>query len=174
MAPLTPARAMELMDPWTAGVTGGQVPKMVEYRESMVTPCGVLDAGGKVYPFYCEPSQTIYWPTGWNEGMDPVSVGLSLSHENGHFIMGRLPGKPGDPFVAERRADCYAGAWLAQAGTHGVPEAADPDVLSRVGEVFASTPAGGPYRAPEGRTSDVSIGMTLGPDACATIATVAP
>ncbi|WP_350257798.1 neutral zinc metallopeptidase [Scrofimicrobium sp. R131] len=99
---------------WQAQLGEHQSPGLVVFRQATDSPCGVASAA--TGPFYCPADQTIYldgnflatlredYPTGQLAQM------YVLAHEWGHFLAG-----PSD--VAELRADCYAGAWIAEAST---------------------------------------------------------
>lgn len=171
-APVTD-EAMVQLGPWTEKLTGKK-PELEQFTGSVTTPCGAIATSKESYPFFCAESNRIYWPTNSKYIQGAVITHLMLSHENGHFIIAALGSDLKSPYLSERRSDCYAGAWLDKAQELGLVDADAEKVMAEVQQVFESTPSGGPYRKPEGRTSDVRTGMTLGPDACATINATAP
>lgn len=116
---------------WADQVQGYRAPQLIIVDGSTSTRCGT--ASNATGPFYCPPEETIY--------VDPTFFGLLrsqfgaqagdlaqlyvLAHEYGHHIqqitgiMDQYPndgtGPTSNGVRTELQADCFAGAWIADA-----------------------------------------------------------
>jgi predicted metalloprotease len=116
---------------WSTHVQGYRAPQLIIVDGAASTRCGT--ASNATGPFYCPPEETIY--------VDPTFFGVLrsqfgaqagslaqlyvLAHEYGHHIqqltgiMDRYPndgtGPASNGVRTELQADCYAGAWIADA-----------------------------------------------------------
>lgn len=116
---------------WSTHVQGYRAPQLIIVDGAASTRCGT--ASNATGPFYCPPEETIY--------VDPTFFGVLrsqfgaqagslaqlyvLAHEYGHHIqqltgiMDRYPndgtGPDSNGVRTELQADCYAGAWIADA-----------------------------------------------------------
>ncbi len=116
---------------WEGQVDGYRAPQLIIVDQQTSTQCGT--ASNATGPFYCPPEETIY--------IDPTFFGLLreqlgaqggdlsqlyvLAHEYGHHIQNlvgtfeRYPndgsGPTSNAVRTELQADCYAGAWVADA-----------------------------------------------------------
>ena len=125
---------------WSTHVQGYRAPQLIIVDGAASTRCGT--ASNATGPFYCPPEETIY--------VDPTFFGVLrsqfgaqagslaqlyvLAHEYGHHIqqltgvMDRYPndgtGPDSNGVRTELQADCFAGAWVADAAqqtdAHGV------------------------------------------------------
>jgi predicted metalloprotease len=83
-------------------------------------PCGGEAGSYQPNAFYCPDGDFIAWDAEklipqLQSNFGPLLVALVIAHEYGHAIQQRL-GLTGQPsVVVEQQADCFAGAWLADA-----------------------------------------------------------
>jgi predicted metalloprotease len=98
-------------------VEGGYHP----YTEQDLPPaCGPEPAQYQPNAFYCPAGDFIAWdaqtliPQLYSD-YGPLLVGVVVAHEYGHAIQARLGRMREATVVLEQQADCFAGAWLAQA-----------------------------------------------------------
>lgn len=127
------ATSVVLDDFWASQVRGYTPPELVIVDRTASTPCGT--ASNATGPFYCPPDQTVYIdPTFFavlHEQFGASAGSLAqmyvLAHEYGHHVQ-RLTGimqahpntgtGPASNGVrTELQADCFAGAWVADAST---------------------------------------------------------
>ncbi|WP_460802405.1 KPN_02809 family neutral zinc metallopeptidase [Microbacterium sp. GXF6406] len=120
-----------LDDYWADHVDGYVEPTLYVFTGQTQSGCGT--ASNSVGPFYCPPDQSIYIDPDFYELMR-TQFGASagnlaqlyiVGHEWGHHIQnitgvmadhpGRETGPGSDGVRIELQADCYAGAWLADA-----------------------------------------------------------
>jgi len=118
---------------WAGQVQGYRAPQLIIVDGSTQTSCGT--ASNATGPFYCPPEETVY--------IDPTFFGILrtqfgtdagslaqlyvLAHEYGHHIQqitgifDQYPGNGTGPLSngvrTELQADCFAGAWVANAAT---------------------------------------------------------
>lgn len=120
-----------LDDYWERQVEGYTPPQLWVFHGQTSTQCGI--ASNSVGPFYCPPEQGVYIDPDFFQIMRQqfgASAGelaqlYIVGHEWGHHIQnitgvmadhpGRQPGSGSDGVRTELQADCYAGAWLADA-----------------------------------------------------------
>lgn len=135
---------------------------LVRTTQETVTPCGTAPLD--LYPFYCRGNETVYWPGKAPLPDDEVARHLVISHEAAHHIMEVSATSPIDRMLSERRADCYAGAWLTHAQDIGLLDAGE--LGGQIEDVFILTPRGGAYMDPAARSADVMTGVESGAAAC--------
>jgi predicted metalloprotease len=98
-------------------VQGGYHP----YTETDPPPaCGDSPADYQPNAFYCPAGDFIAWDAQnlipeLQANFGPLLVGVVMAHEYGHAIQTRLGVGDLPTVVLEQQADCYAGAWLADA-----------------------------------------------------------
>ena len=100
-------------------ITGGYHP----YTETVLPPaCGDQPSQYVENAFYCPANDSISWDAqnlipNLQKQFGPLLVGVVIAHEYGHAIQQRLNalGDQTPTVVSEQQADCYAGAWLADA-----------------------------------------------------------
>jgi predicted metalloprotease len=118
---------------WGRAAEGYQTTKVHTFTGSVATACG--NATSAVGPFYCGADRTVYLDTGFfddltgtlgAEGGDAAEAYV-LAHEFGHHIQnltgtmrevqsqGQQTGPKSPGVRLELQADCYAGAWFANA-----------------------------------------------------------
>ncbi|WP_194421452.1 KPN_02809 family neutral zinc metallopeptidase [Microbacterium abyssi] len=120
-----------LDDYWAQHVEGYTPPQLYVFEGQTSTQCGT--ASNSVGPFYCPPEQGVYIDPDFFQIMrqqfDASAGELAqlyiVGHEWGHHIQnitgvmadhpGRESGPGSDGVRIELQADCYAGAWLADA-----------------------------------------------------------
>ncbi|QGG96456.1 KPN_02809 family neutral zinc metallopeptidase [Actinomarinicola tropica] len=124
---------------WQDGLDGYQQATTVFFTDAVSTRCG--NATSAVGPFYCPADQTIYIDLGFYDELrnrfgaqgGPLAEAYVIAHEYGHHISnltGDLErsrdgetGPTSGSVRAELQADCYAGAWAANAsGPDGIIE----------------------------------------------------
>lgn len=116
---------------WAKTVEGYREPQLIIVDGSTSTQCGT--ASNATGPFYCPPEETVYVdPTflALREQFDTTAGPLAqlyvLAHEYGHHVqnligvMEQYPnngtGPASNGVRTELQADCFAGAWVADAG----------------------------------------------------------
>lgn len=121
---------------WESQVSGYRSPEVILYSGATDSACGTASAS--VGPFYCPSDESIYVDTAFFETLrtdfgasaGPLAQMYVLAHEWGHHIsnltgvlgqVGRDSGAASGSVRLELQADCYAGAWVAEAST--VPDA---------------------------------------------------
>ncbi|WP_404474691.1 neutral zinc metallopeptidase [Microbacterium aerolatum] len=126
------AGAQVLLDEyWAQHVEGYTPPQLYVFQGQTSTQCGT--ASNSVGPFYCPPEQGVYIDPGFFQIMrqqfgasaNELAQLYIVGHEWGHHIQnitgvmaahpGRETGPGSDGVRIELQADCYAGAWLADA-----------------------------------------------------------
>ncbi len=116
---------------WSVEIEGYRPPTLVIVDQQTQTPCGT--ASNQTGPFYCPTDETVYIdPTFW--GVLRTQLGAEagdlaqlyvLAHEYGHHVQqitgvfDRYPrdgaGADSNAVRTELQADCFAGAWTADA-----------------------------------------------------------
>lgn len=128
------AGAQVLLDDYWAGHVDGYVaPQLYVFNGQTQSACGT--ASNSVGPFYCPSDQSVYIDPDFFQIMRQqfeASAGdlaqlYIVGHEWGHHIQnitgvmsahpGRETGPGSDGVRIELQADCYAGAWLADAAS---------------------------------------------------------
>jgi predicted metalloprotease len=127
-----------VQDYWGDTVDGYQQATTVFFTDSVSTGCG--NATSAVGPFYCPADTTIYIDLGFYDELrnrfgaegGPLAEAYVIAHEYGHHISnltGALDrsrdgttGPTSGSVRAELQADCYAGAWAANAESTGLIE----------------------------------------------------
>ena len=117
---------------WQATLEGYRTPQLIIVDGSTSTQCGT--ASNATGPFYCPPEETVYVdPTffallreQYDATAGPLAQLYVLAHEYGHHVqnitglMQRYPnngtGPDSNGVRTELQADCFAGAWVADAG----------------------------------------------------------
>lgn len=120
-----------LDDYWAQHVEGYTPPQLYVFQGQTSTQCGT--ASNSVGPFYCPPEQGVYIDPAFFQIMreqfgasaDDLAQLYIVGHEWGHHIqsitgtMDAYPnngtGPDSNSVRTELQADCYAGAWLADA-----------------------------------------------------------
>ncbi|MGM7667934.1 KPN_02809 family neutral zinc metallopeptidase [Microbacterium sp. A93] len=123
---------------WTKHVEGYTPPQLYVFHGQTSTQCGT--ASNSVGPFYCPPEQGVYIDPDFfqimREQFDASAGNFAqlyiVGHEWGHHIqniigtMDAYPNNGSGPdsnsVRTELQADCYAGAWLADAAEQTDPE----------------------------------------------------
>ncbi len=118
---------------WASQVQGYRQPQLIIVDGSTPTQCGT--ASNATGPFYCPPEETVYIdPTffallksEFDATAGPLAQEYVLAHEYGHHIqqitgiMNDHPnngtGPDSNGVRTELQADCFAGAWVANAST---------------------------------------------------------
>lgn len=131
---------------WASTLEGYRKPKLFVVDGSTQTACGT--ASNATGPFYCPPEETVYIdPTFWSiirqqlgaEAGDLAQLYV-LAHEYGHHVQQLLgvfeeyprdgTGEDSNAVRTELQADCFAGAWVADAANqrdrNGVPYMLEP------------------------------------------------
>lgn len=119
---------------WADVLPGYEKTKTVIFEGSIATGCGT--ATSQVGPFFCPNDDTIYLDDGFFEQMLTGQLGAQggdaaeayvIAHEYGHYIQdltgvlgkvqaaGQQTGPDSPQVRLELQADCYAGAWFANA-----------------------------------------------------------
>ncbi|MFS0866172.1 neutral zinc metallopeptidase [Microbacterium sp. 179-B 1A2 NHS] len=131
---------------WEATLEGYRAPELVIVEQQTSTACGT--ASNATGPFYCPPEETVYVdPTFWTiirEQLGAEAGDLAqlyvLAHEYGHHVQqlrGTFEehpregtGEDSNAVRTELQADCFAGAWVADAAEqedrNGVPYLQEP------------------------------------------------
>ena len=126
---------------WSSVVQGYRPPQLIIVDGSTPTSCGT--ASNATGPFYCPPEETVYIdPTFFDvleqqfgDETGPLAQLYVLAHEYGHHIQqitgtfDKYPnngtGPTSNGVRTELQADCFAGAWVANAAqttdAEGVP-----------------------------------------------------
>jgi predicted metalloprotease len=115
----------------------------LRYREATTTlfdgpiQTGCGQGSPATGPFYCPADETIYIDLGFFQTLEqrlggsdgPFAQAYVVSHEYGHHVQNLLgdlgardPGAEGGSVRTELQADCYAGAWAANAAGTGFLE----------------------------------------------------
>lgn len=123
----------EVINSYWEGEFGGdyRAPSLVIVDQQAQTPCGT--ASNQTGPFYCPTDETVYIdPTFWSilrgqlgaEGGDFAQLYV-LAHEYGHHVQHLTgvfedhprdgTGEESNAVRTELQADCFAGAWAAEA-----------------------------------------------------------
>ena len=108
------------------GLAGGKAFQAVRggyhpYTERKPPPdCGGEQGVYQPNAFYCPSGDFIAWDAQslipqLQKAYGPLLVGVVMAHEYGHAIQTRLGDTRQPTVVLEQQADCYAGAWLADA-----------------------------------------------------------
>jgi uncharacterized protein len=121
---------------WTEALSGYQPATTTFFSGSVSTGCGT--ATSQVGPFYCPPDQGIYIDLGFFDAMltqlgaegGDLAEAYVIAHEYGHHVQNlsgvlRQSSDTGEESYAVRtelQADCYAGAWAANAVETGFLE----------------------------------------------------
>jgi len=133
--------ASDVDDFWTREfplISGGKkfspLPKVESFDSSTSTGCGDVSVGD-VGPFYCPADMTVYYDLEFGQVQidnfgSPSVIAVTMAHEIGHHIenlMGwdectKTPCLDPHQMTSqefELLADCFAGAWMADAETRG-------------------------------------------------------
>ena len=135
------ATSLNLDQYWQQNLEGYRAPQLIIVDQSTSTACGT--ASNATGPFYCPPEETVYVdPTffailrdQFDATAGPLAQLYVLAHEYGHHVqniggvMESYPDNGSGPdsngVRTELQADCYAGAWVAdaeeQVDENGVP-----------------------------------------------------
>lgn len=89
-------------------------------KTTLPPPCGDQPSEYQPNAFYCPDGDFIAWDAQTlipqlQEQFGPLLVGVVLAHEYGHAVQTRLGLSDQPTVVLEQQADCFAGAWLADA-----------------------------------------------------------
>ncbi len=134
-----------LTDYWTTAVRDFRPATTQIFAQATQTGCG--SATSAVGPFYCPPDEGIYLDPGFFDELQTTygakggdfAVAYVLAHEYGHHVQtltgadeqSRQLGAQGEQSGSVRlelQADCYAGAWAANAADTGFITFDDTDV----------------------------------------------
>jgi predicted metalloprotease len=180
-----------LFDFWSTQVQDFRPATTEVFSGGTQTGCGA--ASSAVGPFYCPPDEGIYLDLGFFEELQTTygarggdfAQAYVLAHEYGHHIQtltGRasgsrqLPEQQGPQGASTRlelQADCYAGAWAANAAREGFLTFDDTDIAEGLSapRPWATTASRRPPAAgstpSRGRTARPSSGSAGSPPACA-------
>ena len=131
-------------------------PKLMRYRGTVSTPCGVMRAGNA---FYCPRVNAIYFDEVFVAGLkkraalelgtdgDMTAVGV-VAHEVGHAVAMQLGYTSRFAYDNEAKADCLAGAFAFRAGQNGSLEEGDVEEA-----FYGMSAAGDPTPELTGETS---------------------
>jgi predicted metalloprotease len=130
---------------WEKTFPGYQTAVTVFYDSDVATGCGT--ASPAVGPFYCPQDKKVYIDLGFLAELrdrfgakgGPFAQGYILAHEYGHHVqdlLGTLAQVAGDrtgpqskAVRSELQADCFAGAWAANAAQTGfIAKVSDADI----------------------------------------------
>lgn len=135
---------------------------------TIATGCGLADADGG--PFYCPADDTIYLSTEFAAAVlaafGDMAVVAVLAHEYGHNVQAEtgLLGLDGE--AVEAQADCFGGAYAADAQARGLLEPGDEAEARAVTRAAGDTLASSPQGTPEEREAAWSAGFEGGVAAC--------
>jgi len=131
---------------WASAIQGLEPPQTRIFQGSVSTGCG--QATSAVGPFYCPPDKGIFLDLGFFDELEKsygakggdFAQAYVLAHEYGHHVQNvtgtsersrRLPEQKGPQGASTRlelQADCYAGAWAANAQRDGFITFDDTDI----------------------------------------------
>src|SRR5687768_9520651 len=128
-----------LVSMWTSELrragTVFRAPRLVRYRGTSRTSCGVMPANNAAY---CYDNNTIYFDEVFLAAQakiagralgtdgDMAAVGI-IAHEMGHAVAFQLGYRSRSTYENESMADCLAGAFAGHAGNEGTLEDGDVD-----------------------------------------------
>lgn len=173
----------DLRDYWTVvlpelyGIEHISPSAFIEYRSEEDAPtCGdeQVETGNA---FYCIPGNYIAWDEAnllmpYFSEVGDFAIAYVLAHEWGHSIQKQVGAEAEAGIFFELQADCYAGAWGADAKLRGMLEPGDLEeglfTAQSVGDMpgipwFDPTAHG----TPEQRVDAFTLGFRDGPFACA-------
>lgn len=151
----------------------------IEYRSIEDAPtCG----GEKMEPgnaFYCAPENYIAWDEAnllmpFFHEVGDFAVAYVLAHEWGHAVQKQVGARARAGIFFELQADCYAGAWGADADERGILEPGDLEEGVRAIETVGDE-AGVPWFDPQAhgsaseRRATFELGFEEGAKACKNI-----
>lgn len=148
----------------------------VEYRTSADAPsCGgqTVELGNA---FYCNPENYIAWDEAnllmpYFAQVGDFAIAYVLAHEWGHAIQAQVGARAEAGIFFELQADCYAGAWGADADLRGMLEPGDVEEGLATAQSVGDLP-GVPWfdpsahGSPEQRINAFQTGFQQGPFAC--------
>jgi predicted metalloprotease len=122
---------------WSKALRNYEPARTRFFEGSVQTACGA--ASSAVGPFYCPPDRYVYIDLGFFDELEsfggssgPLAQAYVLAHEYGHHVQNltgvlqradsRDTGPQGAAVRVELQADCYAGAWVANAIRTGLVE----------------------------------------------------
>ena len=126
------AASLNLDQFWGNTLEGYRAPQLIIVDGSTSTTCGT--ASNATGPFYCPPDETVYVdPTffailreQYDTTAGPLAQLYVLAHEYGHHVQNLIgvmdqhpnngTGPDSNGVRTELQADCFAGAWVANAG----------------------------------------------------------
>jgi predicted metalloprotease len=149
----------------------------IEYHGTEDAPaCGgqVVEPGNA---FYCAPENYIAWDERnlllpYFAQVGDFAIAFVLAHEWGHAIQRQVGATAEAGIFFELQADCYAGAWGADADLRGLLEPGDVEEGLRAAESVGDAPGipwfdPGAHGSPEQRVQAFATGFRDGPFACA-------
>ena len=135
-----------LQDYWSGALRGFTPPTTSLFGQAVSTGCG--NASSAVGPFYCPADQGIYLDPGFFQQLQTTygarggdfAQAYVLAHEYGHHVQNLTganerasqlgsQGEQSGSVRLELQADCYAGAWAANASRDGFIVFDDTDVV---------------------------------------------
>lgn len=138
---------------WAGAVRNYAPAKTRFFEGSVSTGCG--NATSAVGPFYCPADRYVYIDLGFLDQLEsqfgasgPLAQAYVLAHEYGHHVQNltgvlrradsRDTGPQSDAVRVELQADCYAGAWMANAVRTGlIEEITRADIQDALGAAAA-------------------------------------
>jgi predicted metalloprotease len=123
---------------WTKALRNYDPARTRFFDGGVSTACG--NATSAVGPFYCPADRYVYIDLGFFDQLEsqfgasagPLAQAYVIAHEYGHHVQNltgvleradsRDTGPQGDAVRVELQADCYAGAWVANAVRTGLIE----------------------------------------------------
>jgi predicted metalloprotease len=125
----------DVQDTWTKQLPGYQPTRLVLFRDSIDSACGMATAA--VGPFYCPIDRKVYVDLTFYEMLrrrfgapGDFAQAYVIAHEVGHHVQnlrGLLGRGEVNQIAIELQADCLAGAWAQDANRRQLLEVGDVD-----------------------------------------------
>lgn len=130
---------------WSDTLEGYQLAPTTFFTDAVSTGCG--NASSAVGPFYCPPDASVYIDLGFFNDLEsrlgaeggPLAEAYVIAHEYGHHVQNLLgllqqdtqTGAESRAVRVELQADCFAGAWTANAVETGFLEPITRDQIAQ-------------------------------------------